>query len=312
MSGIHNGRARLLITVDAEALPKRAADSHVERLIWGRYPDGVAGIAELVAVSRLAEAPFLFFLEAAGAHRQPEEFRRVADYLSSHGQGIELHFHPEILGRNFWKQRGVELAGLRQDLFTRDAALKTLGFAVDTFEKLCGRRPRAYRAGSFRWNRWTIEALHDLNIGYSFNSCRETSMKSNFSTFAQDGSGCFRWSNQVVEVPCGEGTLQSELVHLRYPTRSPPGCDFHDLAQAVRSSNPDALVLVVVLHSWSLLGRDPQTGHARYDGGRLLDGFVRFIAKARRSFDFIGFDTLQAELADSTLPVRPLSDAPAT
>jgi hypothetical protein len=280
-------------------------------LIWGRYPEGVAGIAEIVAASRLAGVPFLFFLEMAGAQRQAEEFRQVADYLKSHGQDIELHFHPEILGRSFWRRRGVELVGMRQDLFTRDAAHKTISVAVDTFATLCGRRPRAYRAGSFRWNRWTIEALHDQGITYSFNSCRETSRKSDYNTFAHDTSQCFRWSNQVVEVPCAEGTLQSELMHLRYPIRLPAGCDFRDLAQAVHRTNPDAQVLVLLLHSWSFLGRDPETGHARYEGSSRYDRFIRFIEKARHDFEFIGLDALESEVANATLPVRPLSDAPA-
>jgi hypothetical protein len=312
MPEFHERHPRLLITVDTEALPKRAPDSHVERLIWGRCPEGVAGIAELVAVSRWLGAPFLFFLDAAGAYSQPEKFREVASYLRGHGQDVELHFHPEILGRGFWKRHGVELVGIRQDLFSRDIAFKTLEVAVDTFEHVCGRRPRAYRAGSFRWNRWTIEALHEQRIPYSFNSSRSTSSRPDYSTFAHDASHCFRWSNRVVEVPCGEGRFRSELVSLRYPIRLPSGCDFHDLVQAVHRSNHDALVLVVVLHSWSLLGRDPETGHVRYDGPGFLDRFMRFVDKARHDFEFIGLDTLEAELADARLVVRPLSDAPAT
>ena len=39
-----------IITVDTEALPKRAVTDHVRRLIWGEHENGTAGVREMCAV----------------------------------------------------------------------------------------------------------------------------------------------------------------------------------------------------------------------------------------------------------------------
>ena len=122
-----------MVTVDTEALPARAEHSHVGRLIWGRYREGSAGITEIARLAQDASFPFLFFLEMASASEQPVVFQRVAQFLQDSGQDIELHFHPEILGRSFWRERGARMSTTRQDLYARDTAHHTLEFAAECF-----------------------------------------------------------------------------------------------------------------------------------------------------------------------------------
>lgn len=39
-----------LITVDTEALPKRASEDHVSRLMWGKHEKGTAGVREMCSI----------------------------------------------------------------------------------------------------------------------------------------------------------------------------------------------------------------------------------------------------------------------
>lgn len=297
---------QVLITVDTEALPARAETAHVERLIWGRFETGRAGIKEMVSISEDLGVPFLFFLEIAGMVHSPAEMREVAAFLYRAGQDVELHFHPEILGKAFWRKMGIELASLRQDLFSESEAIGTLRWAHKTFQAVVGTQPRAYRAGSFRWNKHTIAALGHCGISYSFNSCRETSEKPNYQTMAADSSNVFRWPNGVVEVPCGEGWYGPDLLHLRYPRRLPERVAFMDVVRRVVDELDEASVAVIVLHSWSFLQRDQKTGYYRYSGTEAVDRFHKLVDAIHREFGLVSFSELRARLRGVALAERNL------
>jgi len=52
-----------MIPVDVEAQPRRAPEAPLERLIWGRLPEGQAGIAEMMDIAERHGVALTMFLD---------------------------------------------------------------------------------------------------------------------------------------------------------------------------------------------------------------------------------------------------------
>ena len=93
-----------IITVDTEALPKRAVTDHVRRLIWGEHENGTAGVREMCAVGDEFGVKHVFFVDMCGAYARRDEMGSVIRWLDEAGQDVQLHAHPEYLPEDFfWK-----------------------------------------------------------------------------------------------------------------------------------------------------------------------------------------------------------------
>ena len=53
----------LMLTVDTEALPNRAPDNHVDRLMWGRHENGTAGVAQMAEIANEFGSHMVFFVD---------------------------------------------------------------------------------------------------------------------------------------------------------------------------------------------------------------------------------------------------------
>lgn len=266
---------KILITIDTEALPARASDNHVEKLIWGQFDNGRAGIIEICDVIEEFGGKGLFFLDVAGSFNNLAAYREVNSYLERRGHMVEWHYHPEIMGKAYWMERGASGTTMRQDLYDAQDANIILSAGLEQFIKITGRKPNAYRAGSFRWNQHTIDFLAKHDIPYSFNACRETAVKDNYETYIPESPMPFDWPQGVREVPCGEVDLNDETVHFRFPRRFTNGVTPAGLADQLASES-DGLVNIL-LHSWSLLERDKETGHFFYKNSARLESFRKIL-----------------------------------
>lgn len=269
---------RLLITVDTEALPARASDNHVEKLIWGKFENGRAGIIEICDVVEEFGGKGVFFLDVAGSFNNLAAYRKVNSYLERRGHMVEWHYHPEIMGRAFWMERGASGKTMRQDLYDAHDANVILSAGLEQFITITGRKPNAYRAGSFRWNQHTIDFLAKHGISYSFNACRETAVKDNYETFVPDNPKPFVWPQGVREVPCGETLVNDDIVHFSFPRRLPKGISPSDLAEQI-SKEAGGLVNIL-LHSWSLLERDKESGYFSYKDKNRMQAFKKVLKNA--------------------------------
>lgn len=282
-----------LLTVDTEALRKRAADEHVQRLIWGQHEAGTAGIREMCGIGDEFGAKHVFFTDLCGAYADLDQMREVVRWLHAAGQDVQLHTHPETLPKSFWREHGLEAVprymNLYQDQARAEFVLRHFGNLITD---VTGKPVLAHRAGSFRWNAVTIRALQAVGIPLSFNQ----------SMRALEGGRCahgepdclpYAWSNGVIEVPVTErwvpgvkGFRPDRWVSLTYPespyfrfgSRPRPFWK-HPLA-------PKPAVTVVLLHSWSLLERD-QAGHAVYKDDRLLEGYRQFLRRLVKDCEVI-------------------------
>lgn len=290
-------KRKLIITVDTEALPARASDKHVEKLIWGKHPKGTAGIREICEVVEKHGGKIISFLDVAGSFCDLTAFREVNSFLTRRCHDVEWHYHPEILGKEFWKEQNVSGKTMRQDLFDENDSRIILKRGLEQFQKITGRIPNAYRAGSFRWNQNTVNFLAENNIHFSFNACAETAVKENFETFMPKGPQPFKWDNDVVEIPCGEVNIKNEIIHFRFPRRLDKGTSFSYLAKEICDQSGG--IVNILLHSWSFLTKNQETGYFYYENDNKLKLFDKLLRELSTEFDIIGIDGLQSFLASN-------------
>lgn len=274
---------KLLITIDTEALPARASDNHVEKLIWGTFGNGRAGIIEICDVIEEFGGKGLFFLDVAGSFNDLAAYREVNSYLERRGHMVEWHYHPEILGREFWKERHVSANSLRQEKYDQADTKVILDAGFEQFRVITGRHPIAYRAGSFRWNGHTLDFLRSNGILFSFNACAETSVKADYDTFCPQSPSPFYWARGLIEVPCGEVIIDGKPEHLRFPRRLRSPLTFTTLA--VRIAMQAGGLACLLMHSWSFLERDTTTGFFKYVSARQMDNFRRELKSMSNVFE---------------------------
>jgi hypothetical protein len=278
-----------LLTVDTEALPKRAPDEHVGHLVWGRHARGTAGIREMCAIGDEVNAKHVFFVDVCGAHAYQDEIRDVVRWLDAAGQDVQLHAHPEYLPEDFWKPHGFRYRPRFMNQYGPEKALFVVSHFGRFIADVTGKPVRAFRAGSFRWNASTIRALKDVGIALSFNGSMNAFVNG-LSTYGEPTLHPYRWSNGVIEVPATERLFNPVVGRnwwgrLQFPVsrrfRNPPWRILwpHTLAR-------DSSFLVLLLHSWSLLYWD-EHGHGVYRDDKRLEDYRKLVRCLAKDYDII-------------------------
>lgn len=281
-----------LLTVDTEALPKRATGDHVKRLIWGEHANGTAGIREMCSIGDEFKAKHVFFVDLCGAYPFLDEMHEVVRWLDQEGQDVQLHTHPEYLPDSFWAENGLDRNPQYMNQYSDDARAE---FVIKHFGKLIsevtGKNIVAHRAGSFRWNASTIRALEAAKIPLSFNNSM-CAFHAKQCVFSKPTNLPYLWSNGVLEVPMTEKRVLPKVgkdawwTRLTYPESAyfkfrPWWGSF--LLNAISGSPAFSVFL---LHSWSLLYWDEQ-GHGTYRDDRRLEGYRKLLSRLTKDYDVI-------------------------
>ena len=281
-----------LLTVDTEALPSRAADEHVRRLMWGECPNGTAGIRELVSIGEEFRAPHVFFVDFCGAYNRFGEISEVVSWLGAQGQDVQLHAHPEVLPAEFWSNNGycfyTEYFGNSTDI---ERTTFFLNYFAEVISSRTGRPVTSFRAGSFRWNGATISAMARAGFLISFNNSMRA-FDNKRCPFSLPTNSPYLWSNGVIEVPVTERYFPASArkpdrwVSLTYPESSYFRYADHrgKLMDRLLGRLPDFTVFL--LHSWSMLYWD-ENGHAVYKDDQRLEGYRKLLARISKDYDVI-------------------------
>lgn len=284
-----SGKQRyLMLTVDTEALPKRASQEHVKRLVWGVHDKGTAGVREMGAAADEFNAKIVFFVDICGAYSRLDEVTEAVRWLDRAGHDVQLHTHSEYLPQEFWRDHGFKYRPRFLNQYGLDKAEFTIRYFSKLLSDITGKPVLGYRAGSFRWNANTIRAVKSAGIPISFNNSMNAFV-SGKTPFSDPDNFPFIWSNGVLEVPMTERYFRFPLVkpwwgRLQFPISN-------------ESSNPpwkvmapflgmDDSFLVVLLHSWSLLYWD-ENGHAVYRDDRRIEDFRKLVRKLSKDYDII-------------------------
>ncbi|HNQ05423.1 MAG TPA: polysaccharide deacetylase [Thiobacillaceae bacterium] len=299
-------RARYaLVTVDTEAQPARAAGEHVRRLIWGEHPGGTAGIRELCAAAREVAARLVFFVDACGVYQHGAPYEEAVRWLVQAGHDVQLHTHSEFLPDSFWHEHGFPVRPRLLNQYDEARAAFTLRFFSEHLARVKGGPITAFRAGSFRWNAGTLRAQAELGLPLSFNNSMRAWVDG-VCPHAETLGRPFAWSNGVIEVPITERRFPSWgpapwWGRLAFPSsqhhRDPPWRVLWPY-----TLGRDVPVLVLLLHSWSLLYWD-ENGHAEYRDKYRLEDFRKLMRRLAKDYDIITTQDFLALQASGKIPI---------
>lgn len=278
-----------MLTVDTEALPRRASGDHVRKLIWGEHEGGTAGVREMVSVGDEFGAPHVFFVDVCAAHAYGNEIDEVIRWLDNAGHDVQLHAHPEYLPEAFWKEFGFNYRPRFMNQFDEAKAEFTLKYFGKRISDITGKPILAFRAGSFRWNANTLRALKSAGIPLSFNNSMKA-CQDGVSPYAEQSNLPFAWSNGIIEVPMTERRLIPISERLGWERLSFPYSNRY-FAPPWRAVWPFTLgishsFLVVLLHSWSLLHWD-RSDQAEYRSDRRLESYRKLVRGLAKDYDVI-------------------------
>jgi hypothetical protein len=281
-----------ILTVDTEALPKRASRDHVKRLMWGEHERGTAGIREMASIGDEFGVKHVFFVDQCGAWSSLDETREVVRWLDAAGQDVQLHTHPEYLPDSFWAEHGIAQRPQHMNRYADDARAE---FVIKHFGGLItqetGKPVLAHRAGSFRWNACTIRALDAAGIRLSFNNSMNAVYVGQ-CVYSEPTNFPFVWSNGVIEVPMTEKKILPKVgkdewwARLTYPES--PYFRFRPwwgkLLLDIFSGEP--VFSVFLLHSWSLLYWD-ENDYATYRDDQRIEGYRKLLSRLTKDYDVI-------------------------
>lgn len=278
-----------LLTVDAEALPKRASQDHVKRLIWGAHDNGTAGILQMCSATDEVNAKLVFFVDACGAYSKLSEVAEVVRWLDQAGHDVQLHTHSEYLPEEFWIEHGFEYRPRFLNQYAADKAAFTIKYFGRFISDLTGKPLRAFRAGSFRWNASTLGALSEAGISLSFNNSMNAFLAGQ-CTYSEPTNQPYLWSNGVIEVPVTERKFfplfgNEWWGRLQFPVSNNFRNPSWRILQPYMGQGNSSL-MVLLLHSWSLLYWD-NNGYGVYRDDKRLEDFRKLVRRLSKDYDII-------------------------
>ncbi len=239
-----------MITVDVEAFPRRAEKDHVERLIWGRYPDGCGGIGEMMDIADKHNVKLVMFLDFVEEFLYGEAIVEVARAIHARGHDLQLHSHPEIFPDSFWEERG--LPRLTKPGEASEAQADALfAFLCERQMAATGAAPVAYRGGGYRFGPATVRAMsaRGIRLNSSYVAASDNQV------FQAGRLPQFQWDNGCVEAPISCLSLyqtQKKLYHLNFNHSTCTDAERMLLSlEAFYKQMGDQALAVLVMHSWS-------------------------------------------------------------
>lgn len=204
----------------------------------------------------------------------------VAREIDRRGHDVQLHAHLDFMPADFWRTPGIERQfGL--DRVSPALAGALFDFLVEAHGAALGKAPVAFRGGGYRFNRAVLDAMmaHGVTIDSSVNVMRRT-QPAKLPNLPQ-----FRWSNGCIEVPV---SCLAEFV-----TARPIDFNFSNgrlgtvermmkWLDAFWREQGDEAIAVLVLHSWSLLRFDRESGWFVGPDEAAADRLDGFLAKAKQ------------------------------
>jgi peptidoglycan/xylan/chitin deacetylase (PgdA/CDA1 family) len=271
----------LVITIDVEALPARASQDHVERLIYGNFPGrGRAGIVEMMDIADRHGVKLTFFLDVLEEVIYPKQIEAVARLIVERGHDLQLHTHPEIMPDAFFTKLGFPRK-LSNELNKAEAA--ALFAEVRNIVSAWEVPPFiAYRAGSYRYSSGLVQAMPAAGISFSYNyNLYGRSQRS----LGLENIALFRWENDVVEIPVSyidesAGVLVQFNDSVYVNTGNPQ--DAYNYILKFQEQWHASNVLIMMMHSWSLLELKSGTDYFEYKSSAEADLFDRFLASMPR------------------------------
>jgi len=277
----------LIITVDTEAQPPRQSENHVDRLIYGKSKEGSFGIGEMMEIADRYSKKITFFVDIIAERIYPGEIRDVCMDIHSRGHDVQLHSHPEYADESFWRELDIPRQGA-MNRWNAEQSSKIITWMIGKCEDWGIPRPVALRGGGYRYNAHILQTENEIGLTLDFNYNhlnRKVPLKEPVQPqpFNLGPLPVFRWSNGIVEVPVS--TFSNDEDPAKHATRirfdenfvMKYESDLHERMRKYYSETKGPPILVMMIHSWSLLGYDKDSGYYVFDDAKKRDGFERFL-----------------------------------
>lgn len=277
---------RVLITIDVE-------DPYYPRemyRIWGGLRGGKFGITAIMDILDDYGFKGIFFVDVYERELHSEErMAAVLRCIDSRGHEVQLHTHPGVDIQRFG------LGGMAGRSLKRQVEI--IEYGAQIIEKYVGKGPLAHRAGSYKADIWTLEALstvgirYDSSLFYKNPGCKIDTGVNRYNDLVRLGG--------VIEVPVSTVRVVSPLftVLMKLDIEQ----DIEVLTKGLAAIHEaGAKTAVVFLHSWSFLQvysarRKPRPGNITK-----LRRLCEFIKSRPEDYIVCGFE----ELHGSSLPDR--------
>lgn len=287
------------MTIDVEALPFRAADTHVDRLIWGRFPEGEFGIGKMMDIADQYRVPLTMFTDLSEIDCYGEAIRQVGWKIVERGHDFQLHVHPENFAASVWGNvGGPPTAASAQTLncLTEVHARIIAQELVRRYRSIAAKQPLAFRGGGYCFNEELVCAL--ANEGVIINSSVNRSRKT--QPFLTAACKQFLWPNGSLEIPVAAvDSFRNIPRPFDFNFNSAHFPDAERMLEYIEHFSlqfGQEAIVVLVMHSWSLLDISRQHfGPPIPDNVKRLDQFLRL---ANQHHDFVSAPMLY-ELAQS-------------
>jgi hypothetical protein len=242
------------LSFDVEAPTGRSTGDPIDSLVWGRLGGQEYGLRRICGLLEQHGLKGNFFVDfATCTFEGTGAAQKIVDYLVGQGHEVHMHLHPEWLAQA-WGLRVDVGKSIKLDSIPYEMARRFLEFTVAKYEQFVGKPPRLFRSGAYRMNPELVLAAGALGIG-ALSNVRGDMVRDD----AADGDPVpdrepFRWENGVIEIPV--------------EVSSPEAATFESYLRkydaAVKRKTVER-TFNVVMHSWSLIRRNEQGVHDRFE-----------------------------------------------
>ena len=291
----------LVVTVDVESLPSRsvAGRDNVETLVWGRdgpdaAPEDEYGIGAMMRLGTAHGVPMTMFFEFTGVERYGPDYAEIGAQVLEAGHDLHLHLHPESLPDAFWTERGTPPPVVRPKEYGAEHADLFVDVFAERWRAAYGRKPLAYRGGSFTFTRPIMEAVVRNGVELSSNHAYATFGNRGLVPLAPADLTHFVWEGGLMELGVSQTFEADQHWNLALPRPGKLKYAFASVLKALADAPREAGPVVMLLHSWSFLD---YKGGKRFESGgsaHRLSAFERVLARVSEHFEPISLTEAHA------------------
>lgn len=232
------------ISFDVEALPGRADQDHVNRLIWGKMSNGEYGIRRLCNILNQHKIKGNFLIDISSCVLYGDKIvSEIGNFILEQGHELHVHLHSEWLIRK-WNIQGAFTGPASMNLLDRNINIAFMKFSAFKYRQIFNLEPVLFRAGGFHFNTYTVEGAG--LVGFKMLSNYNATRHASYFDISDKGSRNepFEWENGLIELPVDFSPEPLSFVWEKY----------EGAFDRVRDRK-ETKTFNLTLHSWSLLGR---------------------------------------------------------
>ena len=274
-------KPKVILTVDVEALPIRAASEHVNTLIYGRVEDREYGIGRMMDIADKHNIKMTFFVDFAECQLYGDEILEVGRYIVSRGHDMQVHCHYDLLEKELGKPARVDGKWDYYSWYKNDGdAKKIVNYVTDKYYECTGSKPLAYRGGEYRFGVSLLKMLKEkgYTADLSLNCCRPDVLSEHTQ---------FMYENGLLEFPIGILPDKRPLNFNHRPMTPKTRADFTAVVREYKTQFQSYFdyygqdsIATMLMHSWSFMYKAEHfdaTGHIDTPNDVMVDFFDYFI-----------------------------------